>query len=132
MAEAFTPINTEEEFAAAVAARYGDVEDLRQQLQTVTGQRDTHAKTIEELQSRIKGHETAALRQRIAREKGLPFELASRLTGETEQDIQKDADTMAELLKSVKGPAPLANPEPDAAGSKHAGMLSMLNDLRGE
>ena len=49
MAEAFTPINTEEEFAAAVAARYGDVATLQQQLQTVTGQRDTHAKTIEEL-----------------------------------------------------------------------------------
>ena len=51
----FTPINTQEEFDAAVTAKYGDVANLQQQVTTLTGERDTHATTIANLQKEIAG-----------------------------------------------------------------------------
>ena len=86
----FTPINTQEEFDSRVKELYGDVGNLQQQITTLTGERDTHANTIAELQKQVKGYETSALRQRIAREKGIPAEMADRLSGETEKDIKVD------------------------------------------
>lgn len=128
----FTPINTQEEFDNRVRELYGDVGNLQQQLTTVTGERDTHATTIAELQKKVKGYETSALKQRIAREKNIPPEMAERLTGETEKDITADADAMASILRNVKGTLPLYNPEPPAPDSNTVSMQGMLNELRGE
>ena len=75
----FTPINTQEEFDTRVAELYGDVNDLQ-------GKITAHTKTIEQLQGQIKGYETAALKQRIAQEKGIPAEMAARLSGEGHPD----------------------------------------------
>ena len=91
---------TQEEFDARVAELYGDVNDLQ-------GQITTHTQTIAQLQGQIKGYETAALKQRIAQEKGIPVEMAARLSGETEKDIRTDADAMAAMIRTIKGPAPL-------------------------
>lgn len=132
MADEFTPINTQEDFDARVAELYGDVKGLQNQVTTLTGERDAHATTIAELQKQIKGHEATALKQRIAHEKGIPFEMAARLNGETEKDIRADADTIAGLLKAAKGPAPLGNYEPKDANPKTADLTNMLHELRGE
>ena len=128
----FTPINTQEEFDSRVKELYGDVGNLQQQITTLTGERDTHANTIAELQKQVKGYETSALRQRIAREKGIPAEMADRLSGETEKDIKADADIVAGILKSVKGPAPMFNPEPKDPKASDANLTTMLTELRGE
>lgn len=128
----FTPINTQEEFDAAVAERYGDVGNLQQQITTLTGERDANAQTVTELRAQIKGYETAALKQRVAREKGIPAEMADRLSGETEKDLRADAEAIAGILKAIKGPAPLANPEPHEPDSKTAALTNMLHDLKGE
>lgn len=40
-----------------------------------------------------------ALRSRVAAAKNLPAELAGRLTGTTEEELEADADTLAELLR---------------------------------
>lgn len=132
MADEFTPINTQEEFDAAVAARYGDVANLQQQVTKLTGERDTHAATIADLQKQIKGHETTALKQRIAQEKGIPFEMASRLTGETEKDIRADADTIVGHLRAYKGTAPLAEPNQPTEEGNRAGLRNLLRSMKGE
>lgn len=128
----FTPINTQEEFDNRVRELYGDVSDLQGQITTLTGERDTAAKTIAELQGQVKGYELSGLKQRIARQKGIPAEMAERLTGETEKDIQKDADTMAALLKRERGTAPPFRPEKDDPDAKSAALVNMLHELRGE
>lgn len=132
MAEQFTPINTQEEFDAAVTERYGDVQNLQQQVTTLTGERDTHATTIAELQKQVKGYETAALKQRIAKEKGIPYEMADRLTGETEKDIRADAETLAGTLRTFKGAAPLAEPQQPTEDGNRAGLRQMLRKMKGE
>lgn len=119
------PINTQEEFDAAVAEVHGDVVDLRNQITTLTTERDT-------LQGKVKGFETDALKRRIAQEKGIPMDMSSRLTGDDEAAIKADADKMAAMLRVYKGPAPLHDPSPANPDPKTADMASMLRDLRGE
>jgi len=47
-----------------------------------------------------KSAELSAMRQRIALENGLPIELAGRLTGETEDDLKKDAESLVGFVKA--------------------------------
>lgn len=128
----FEPINTQEEFDNRVRELYGDVNDLQGKITTLTGQRDTDAKTIAALQSKVKGFETSALKQRIARQKGIPAEMADRLSGETEKDLLADADAVAAMLKAVKGPAPLHDPDKNDPDAKNAHLTNLLHELRGE
>lgn len=52
----------------------------------------------------------AEMKLRIAYEKRIPTDLASRLIGENETEIYKDADTMLAIIRAIKGPAPLHDP----------------------
>lgn len=139
MEKEFNPINTQEEFDAAVTARYGDIGNLQQQINTLTGERDTHAqtiaardKTIAELQGKVKGYEATALKQRIAKEKNIPLDMASRLTGETEKDLRADADAMAGTLRAYKGAAPLADHQEHEEEGNRAGLRRLLRNMKGE
>lgn len=129
MAEEFTPINTQEEFDNAVREKYGDVSNLQGQINTLTGERDAHANTIANLQKEVNGYKTAELKQRIAREKRIPLDMAHRLTGDDEKALRADADTMAGHLRSYKGAAPLANPEPAPEKGSRAATRRLLNNL---
>lgn len=129
----FTPINTQEEFDAAVKDKYGDVEGLQGQITTLTGERDAHATTISQLQAKVKGYETAALKAQIAKEKGIPAEMASRLTGDDEKALRADADAMAANLRAYKGAAPLANPNAEPTeDTNRAGLRNLLRKMKGE
>lgn len=130
----FTPITTEEGFLAAVKEKYGDVEDLQGKLsdhEKTIGERDA---TIAQLQGQVNGYKTAELKQKIAKEKGIPMEMASRLAGDDEKAIRADADALSAGLKAIKGAAPLANP--NAAGKEEsatrAGLRNILRNLKGE
>lgn len=86
------------------------------------------AKTIAELQGKINKFENDALKVRVATAAGLSAELASRLTGTTEDELKADA----EKLKTAVGGqvvVPLRNPEADAE-DKNADLKSMLSNLR--
>lgn len=79
----------------------------------------------------IKRYETDSAKTRIALENGLPYEMASRLSGETEEDIKKDAESFAKLMKLQKGAPPMKSSEAPVE-SKKAAMKKMLSDLKGE
>ena len=128
----FTSINTQEEFETRVREVYGDVADLQGQINTLTTERDTHAATISQLQGQIKGYETDALKRKIAAEKGIPLEFASRLTGENEADIKADADKMTGMLRAFKGAAPLAEPAPASENASRAHLRGLLGKMKGE
>lgn len=128
----FTPINTKEEFEARVAEVYGDVADLQGQIQTLTGERDTHATTITQLQAEINGYKTADLKRRIAEEKGIPLEMAARLSGDDEAAMRADADSMATVLRAYKGTAPLFDPANKHPDPQKANLENTLKELRGE
>lgn len=79
--------------------------------------------------AKIKGYETNSVKMRIAHENNIPYELAGRLSGESEEDIRKDAESLAKLLRH-QGGVPLASTEPEGADSRRAAVKKMLSDLK--
>lgn len=77
----------------------------------------------------IKGYELRARRTKIAMKAGLPIELAEKLSGETEEDMKKDAEMMAKFIKEK--PSPDYMPEPtQKKDNKRAAVRKMLSDLK--
>lgn len=143
--EAFTPIETQEALDAAIAeklAPYADYDavkaqaaDLSSQLAAARADAEKYAgydEKIAALQKEVRGHETRALRQKIAYETGIPFELADRIQGESEEEIRKDAALLSRYTTSSKWVAPLADTEPVVKSTSEAAMRAMLQQLTGE
>lgn len=70
-------------------------------------------KTVDELAARAESAEKGLLKARVANECKLPFELASRITGDTEDDMRKDAELLAGFIRPAT-PAPLFSSTPKA------------------
>ena len=119
----FKPIETQEAFDAAVA-------DVKKQYEGWLSPEDYNSKTtIADLTAKAKAYESGALKMRIAHENGIPYELAGKLSGETEEEIKKDAETLAKFVKNQQ-PQPLANTEHGHTNGKDAAYKSLLADLK--
>ena len=106
------------------------ISDLREDLKT----RDSK---IAELDETVHKYETDSVKTRIAQEAGLPAELAARLTGESEEELKKDAESLSKLVSKQGNPAPRFIPDPqnDPAQketAKRAALKSMLQNMKGE
>lgn len=149
----FKVINTQEEFDSAIAARlqreresihkqYADHDELKKQNEEYRNQlTDTTQKLqdalksqsetenkIAELNSKIKAHETDSAKTRIALETGLPYQFASKLSGETDEEIRADAEKMIEIIGSQNTtPPPLRTNEGDI-DEKKAALASLLKN----
>lgn len=132
----FNPINTQEEFDAAIKDRlerergkYADYEDLKTQVSTLTTERDTALQQVADRDAKIAKYETDSVKTRIAREKGIPAEMAHRLTGNTEEEIAQDADAMAKIFQEAKGAAPLFDNSQPVGDDKDAALKQLLQNL---
>ena len=130
MAE-FEPITTQEEFDARIGER------LKRERETVAKQyegyvtKEDHDKAvaaeqkkyndyladhqedgqkIKDLQDKVKEYETASVKARIAHETGLPYGMSARLSGETEEEIKKDAETLKKMINFRQAPPAGAEP----------------------
>lgn len=134
----FTPINTQEEFDAAVAARlnrerakFADYDELKGQIGTLTNQLSALTTERDNLNAQIRAHETNSVKMRIAHETGIPFEMAARLSGDTEDAIRADAEAMAKYIhKPIT--EPLRSTEPAGVGDGKAALRQMLHTLKGD
>lgn len=153
----FTPITTQEEFDAVIkerltrdreaqakktAEKYGDYEDLKNKTVDYEKQIASYTeklkgveekdKKIAELESSVKKYETSALKTRIAQETGLDYALATRLTGDTEEELRADAKSLSDTIGKMKNiAAPTKSTEPaGAAGNQKAGYAALLSSLK--
>ena len=153
MATEFKAIETQEDFDAAIKARLDrntktvtdevkksyegyispdEVKKLTEQVDTLTKQLTEKDTSIADLTAKNKAYETASVKARIAHEKGLPFELAERLSGESEEDIAADAETLAKFISAGRAPAPLYEPQGSVGAggeNKYAAAASLLDSL---
>ena len=154
MSEEFKVIETQEQLDAILKERltrqeesinkkYADYEQLKKKVGELEsanqklGQSATESasklteyeKQIAEKDLKIKGYEANSVKNRIALEVGLPFEMASRLKGETEEEIRKDAELLFKAIGASKPVAPLANPEVPTDGENQA-YQNMLANLK--
>lgn len=136
----FTPINTQEELNAIIGERleqarnaerkkFADYDDIKAQLAGL--QKDAAEKdaTIAKLNGELKSSRSDLAKTRIALEKGLPMELCNRLTGDTEEELQKDAETLSKLLQNARSEPPRFDPD-NSGGGKDAALRSLLTDIK--
>lgn len=136
MAEEFKPITTQEEFDAAIRDRiqrerqkYADYDDLKGQVGTLTTERDTYKQQVEDRDAKIRKYETDSVKTRIAADKGLPASMASRLNGETEEEITQDADSLVQIFRSAKGTAPMFEGGNGGGNETDAALRQMLQSM---
>lgn len=116
----FEPITTQErldELLAAERAKFEgyaspeNVAEYEKRIKTLTDKAAKLEKTNAELDSANKAHELNALKNKVARESGLRYELADRLSGTTEEELRADAKKLAEYTAVT---APLKSTESSA------------------
>lgn len=83
---------------------------LQNTLDVIKSDDKKYTSEIEALNQKISGYETTALKQRIALQNGLPFELADRLSGVTEEELLADAEKLSSFIQTTN--APLKDVEP--------------------
>lgn len=157
----FTPIMTQEDFDKAIQKRLAQKErevteqfkdflsptqlsalkeeyeekltkaadDLKTAQEKIKG----HSDTVSDLTKRAEAAESRLLKSKIAYDHKLPLELADRLVGDTKEDLDKDAETLAGLMKP-SATAPLHTSEvrstsANGNGSVDAGMRQLLSQL---
>ena len=78
---------------------------------------------IESLRGQIQGYEKSELRRKVALDNNIPYKLAERIKGDTEEDMIEDAKNLSTYFGEREIVPPLRNPEGDS------GENSALKDL---
>ena len=88
--------------------------------------------TINELKAQVQNYESSSLKTKIALEIGLPYQMAGRLSGNNEEEIRADAETMAKLIGNQKPVAPIGSSEPVVTNPKDAAWSKLVAELGDE
>ena len=133
MAE-FKIIETQEQLDAIIKSRldrekakYSDYDTLAEKIkkletentslkQTITDKEtseSTTASKIADLEKDVITWKNKSFKQQIAMKNGLPFDLADRLQGDSEESLNEDAERLASLVNVKNYTQPLADKEPN-------------------
>src|SRR5690606_38918564 len=103
-------------------------EQQLKELQNTLKTKEQELAQIEELQGKVKSYEIKDLKTRIALQAGIPFELADKLSGETEEEIKADAEKLAGFINQ-KPTLPLKPTEPENIDPKEQAYSKLLENL---
>ena len=84
--------------------------------QTITDKEtseSTTASKIADLEKDVTAWKQKSLKQQISMKNGLPFDLADRLQGDSEESLNEDAERLASLVNVKNYTQPLADKEPN-------------------
>lgn len=119
-----------DDFKAKAEKYDADVKALNEKITGLEGEKTTSAAKISELEGKVREYETNSVKMRIARECGLPAELADRLSGEDEKAMRTDAEALAKLIKG-QNVAPIYKPTGEGGNDgKDAALRSLLHKVR--
>lgn len=104
-----------------IAEKYGDydqlktktaeyekrIAELEDSAKSAAGTKAEYDAKIADAEAKIKNYELRAVKTQVAIEAGLPFDLADRLTGDTADDIRKDAEKLVAAMNKNAKVAPL-------------------------
>ncbi len=83
---------------------------------------------IADLTARNSAYEIASVKTKVAHEAGLPYELAERLSGSTEEEIRKDAGVLARFAVHPQATPDFSSETPVGATSD-AAFRALAHDL---
>ena len=119
-----------DDFKAKAEKYDADVTALKETISGLEGEKNSSAARITELEAKIREYETASVKTRIAREAGLPAELAERLSGADEAAMRTDAENLAKLIR-VQNVAPMYKPTGEGGNdSREAALKDLLKQVR--
>ena len=124
-AEDFEALKSEKETLAQQLA------ELNTSVTSLTDAKTAIEQEKEALAQEINTFKQKDLKTRIAHEYKIPFELAGRLTGETEEELKTDAQTLSQLIVQ-KPNIPLASTEPPVVDEKEQAYTNIIQKLKGE
>ena len=150
----FEPITTEEAFKAAIdpllkqeretlEKKFADYETIKgtatesakkaatleKALEEINKKYAGIDKTVETLTGENNGYKSQLLKLRVASEVGVPYTLAERLKGDSEEDVRKDAEAILKLVNKSNPTAPLKDNEPPAGDNKKVALTGLLHNL---
>lgn len=105
-----------------------EVGALNETIKETNGKYANHDTELSELNAKLKDYEMSNMKTKIALQYGIPYNLASRLVGEDEETLSKDAESLAALVKQKEPIAPLKDIEPQVDG-KDVAYKSLLENL---
>lgn len=159
MAE-FMAITTQEQFNEAIRerlererAKYSDYETLKEkaaqfdklqkqdypgkiaaleaELQAAKETASGAEQRIAEANAKAGAAESGLMKARVAYAHRIPLELSGKLSGETEEELAKDAENFAKFLQP-QGAPPLASVEPKSADPFTASLQTLNEQLKGD
>lgn len=109
----------------------GKIQKAEEALKTANEKIASHDQIVADLTTRATAAEGKLLKNRIANESGVPYELADRLVGNNEEELKADAEKLASFLGPKSAP-PLRSSEhgtnsTDKATADMAAVLSQIN-----
>lgn len=157
----FTPIQTQEEFDRAIKSRLaqkdreleekykdylspdkvaslkGDyenkLEEMKKSAKEAADKLSANAQTVTELTKRAETAEHSLLKNKIAYAHNLKLELAERLIGNTEEELNKDAEFLAASMKpTTTAPLYSTNPNQNTKTASDQALLGLLSQMRGD
>ena len=113
--------------AELTATHKGEIDKLKDDLTKANEKIAGHDQIVSDLTKRATVAEGSLLRSKIAHEKGVPFELADRLVGSSEEELSADADKLASFLAPKSTPPLRSDEHAPGASADLANMLTQLN-----
>ena len=110
----------------------GKITSLSEEIETAKAAKTANEAKIADLTAKVQKYESDSVKTRIARECGLSVELANRLSGDTEEDIRKDAEALKGIVGSTSVQRINYNPESTAKDEENAALKNMLQAMKGE
>lgn len=147
----FKVIETQEQLDTIIKARldrekskYADYDSLAEKIKnletenlnlkdTISAKEEsesTNLNRIAELEKSVSGWEAKALKQQVAIKYGLPFDLADRLQGDSEESLNEDAERLASLVTVNNYTQPLASTEPTVSNGIDAAWRDVVKNLK--
>lgn len=105
-----------------------NVKKLESELSELKTKYADQDKTVSDLTKRAETAELSILKAKVAHEHNIPYELAGRLSGSTEEEMQKDAETFSKFVTD-RTPAPLASTEAGAGSQLDSAYAQTYSSL---
>lgn len=121
----------EESFKAEIESLKKTISDSQATITDLTEKQNGHADEVANLTKQIASYKIREIKHQIAHQNGLPYELAERLTGDTEEELTKDAETLKGLMGASKPvETPKYTPETPPADDKTQDLKQVLEKLQ--
>ena len=125
--QAVEPADDYEELKSAKSTLEQQLADLNTTLET---EKSTLQEQIQTLEKESNTYKTNDMKLRIALENNIPYELANKLSGEDEESLRQDAQTLANYIAKPETIAPLKDVEPPVVDSETESYKNILNNLK--